>query len=137
MDIDSANREAVDRLVAARPMLTTVATARDVIPGMGERMLLHAGPPIAWGRMSGPLRGAVLGASIFEGWAGDSQAAEELAASGEITFAPCHHHQSVGPMAGVISPSMAVYEVHNPVHGNKAFSNLNEGYGKVLRYGGL
>lgn len=135
MDIDRANREAVDRLVAARPTLTTVAIARDVIPGMGERMLLHAGPPIVWERMSGPLRGAILGASIFEGWATDPEAAEALAASGEITFAPCHHHQSVGPMAGVISPSMAVYEVHNPVHGNRAFSNLNEGYGKVLRYG--
>ncbi len=135
MDIDRANQQAVDRLVAARPLLTTVATARDVIPGMRDGLLLHAGPPIEWPRMSGPLRGAILGALIFEGMAETEAEAEALAASGEVAFEPCHHHQAVGPMAGVISPSMAVYVVENPTHGNRAFSNLNEGYGKVLRYG--
>jgi hypothetical protein len=30
---------------------------------------------------------------------------------------------------------MQVYVVENVTHGNKAYSNLNEGYGKVLRYG--
>ena len=102
---------------------------------MGERLLLHAGPPIGWDRMSGPLRGAVIGAAIFEGWADDEEAATPMAAGGEIDFAPCHHHGSVGPMAGVTSPSMAVYRVENAEHGNNAFSTLNEGYGKVLRYG--
>ncbi|MCH9649643.1 MAG: DUF1116 domain-containing protein [Deltaproteobacteria bacterium] len=135
VDIDRANQQAVDRLVAARPLLTTVATARDVIPGMRDGLLLHAGPPIEWPRMSGPLRGAILGALIFEGMAETEAEAEALAASGEVAFEPCHHHQAVGPMAGVISPSMAVYVVENPTHGNRAFSNLNEGYGKVLRYG--
>jgi hypothetical protein len=85
--------------------------------------------------MSGPLRGAVIGAAIFEGWADDTDSAAAMAAGGEIDFAPCHHHASVGPMAGVTSPSMAVYRVENAEHGNAAFSNLNEGYGKVLRYG--
>jgi len=55
--------------------------------------------------------------------------------AGEVDFAPCHHHQTVGPMAGVTSASMEVYVVENKTQGNKAFSNLNEGYGKVLRYG--
>jgi Protein of unknown function (DUF1116) len=135
MDFSAANREAVERLTAARPILKTVAPARDVIPGMRDDLLLHAGPPIAWERMSGPLRGAVIGALLFEGRAADEDAARELAQSGDISFAPCHHHQAVGPMAGVISASMAVYVVENTVHGNLAFSNLNEGYGKVLRYG--
>ncbi len=112
-----------------------MAPAREVVPGLGERMLLHAGPPIEWERMSGPLRGAVIGACLFEGWAADEAEAAELAASGEIAFDPCHHHRAVGPMAGVTSPSMAVYVVENPEHGNAAYSNLNEGYGKVLRYG--
>ncbi|MFQ5349526.1 MAG: DUF1116 domain-containing protein [Thermoanaerobaculia bacterium] len=134
-DVHQANRRTVERMTSARPRLTGVGVARESIPDMGERQLLHAGPPIGWDRMSGPLRGAVVGAAIFEGWADDEEAATAMAGGGEIDFAPCHHYHSVGPMAGVTSPSMAVYRVENPEHGNVAFSNLNEGYGKVLRYG--
>ena len=133
--IDSANAEAVERIVEARPVLTGLGTAHDLIPGMHENLLLHAGPPIAWEQASGPLRGALIGALIFEGRASDEGEAERLIVSGEVGLAPCHHHSAVGPMAGVISPSMAVYEVENRTHGNRAYSNLNEGYGKVLRYG--
>jgi hypothetical protein len=133
--IDSANREAVTRMVEARPLLVGLGRARDVIPGMHENMILHAGPPIAWERMSGPLRGAIIGALIYEGKASAADEAESLASSGEIEFAPCHHYSAVGPMAGVTSASMMVYIVENQTHGNRAFSNLNEGYGKVLRYG--
>ncbi len=135
MDVADANRTAVERMMSARPMLQTVATAGEAIPGMHDRLLLHAGPPIEWERMSGPLRGAVIGAVLFEGWTDDEEEAARLAESGEVEFAPCHHHGAVGPMAGVISPSMAVYVVENVTHGNRSFSNLNEGYGKVLRYG--
>ncbi|MGB3563557.1 MAG: DUF1116 domain-containing protein, partial [Thermoanaerobaculia bacterium] len=135
MSIDQANQKAVERMTSARPMLTGVDTAREVIPGLGERMLLHAGPPITWDRMSGPLKGAVIGAILYEGWAEDETRAASMAEEGEVAFEPCHHHQAVGPMAGVISPSMAVYVLENITHGNRAFSNLNEGYGKVLRYG--
>lgn len=135
MDIDKANQEAVDRMMAARPLLKEVSSAAEVIPGMEENLIIHAGPPIEWERMSGPLKGAVIGALIFEGLAKDEQSARGMAEAGEVTFAPCHHHASAGPMAGVISPSMAVYVLENVTHGNKAFSNFNEGYGKVLRYG--
>jgi hypothetical protein len=122
-------------MIASRPMLEGVAVARDAVPGMRDRLLLHAGPPIEWERMSGPLRGALIGATLFEGWAASEGEARELAAAGEIAFEPCHHHRAVGPMAGVISPSMAVYVVTDRAHGHRAYSNLNEGYGKVLRYG--
>ena len=135
MGISEANKTAVDRMMSARPLLKGVATARDVIPGMREGLILHAGPPIEWNRMSGPLRGAVIGALLFEGLAADETEAVALVERGEIAFEPCHHHQTVGPMAGVTSASMAVYVVENETHGNRAFSNLNEGYGKVLRYG--
>ena len=135
MNVEQANRESVERMTGARPILKTIAKASDVIPALQERRLLHAGPPIEWQRMSGPLRGAVIGAAIFEGWADDAPAAEKLASSGAIAFDPCHHQGTVGPMAGVTSPSMAVYVVENATHGNRAYSNLNEGYGKVLRYG--
>jgi hypothetical protein len=135
MDIEAANKTAVERMMSARPMLTGIAMARDVIPGMHDKLLLHAGPPIEWERMSGPLRGAVVGGLLFEGLAKDEAEAQELAASGEISFAPCHHHSTVGPMAGVTSASMAVYVIENSEGDNSAYSNLNEGYGKVLRYG--
>ncbi len=146
MDLAQANQAAVERMMEARPLLKGVAmearpllkgvaTARDVIPGMRDGLILHAGPPIEWARMSGPLRGAVIGALVFEGLAGDEAEAVALVERGEVEFEPCHHHQTVGPMAGVTSASMAVYVVENVTHGNLAFSNLNEGYGKVLRYG--
>jgi len=135
LDIDAANTQAVERMMSARPMLKGLGTAADVIPGMQANLILHAGPPIEWDRMSGPLRGAVIGALLFEGLAKDEKRAAEMAASSEVTFAPCHHYGAAGPMAGVISASMAVYTVENITHGNRAYSNLNEGYGKVLRYG--
>jgi hypothetical protein len=81
------------------------------------------------------MKGAMVGALIFEGKAKDWAEAEGLLTSGKVQFAPCHHHSSVGPMAGVISASMLCYEVENKTNGNKAYSNLNEGRGKVLRMG--
>ncbi len=135
MDIEASNRTAVERMMAARPMLTGLAPARSVIPDMQDNLILHAGPPIEWERMSGPLRGAVIGALLYEGLAKDEKGAIGMIEAGEVDFAPCHHHGSVGPMAGVISASMEVYIIENPTHGNQAYSTLNEGYGKVLRYG--
>ncbi len=133
--IEAANRKAFDAYLAAQPVLEGIGPARAHVPGLGERMILHAGPPIAWADMCGPMQGAIVGAILYEGWAGDAQAAEALAKSEKIEVAPCHHHGAVGPMAGVISPSMPVWVVANPEHGNRACCNLNEGLGKVLRFG--
>jgi len=135
MDIEKSNAEATKRMMEAQPVLVGLGRALDVIPGMRENLLLHAGPPITWERASGPMRGAIAGALIFEGKAGGEKEAQALVESGEIELEPCHDHQTVGPMAGVICPSMSVYILENKTHGNRSFSNLNEGYGKVLRYG--
>ncbi len=135
MSVNKANETAVGRLLAARPRLVAVGRADEVIPGFRPGLLLHAGPPIEWARASGPLRGAVVGALLFEGLAADEAAAEALVERGEVALEPCHHHAAVGPMAGVISPSMQLYVVEDAEHGGRAFSNFNEGYGKVLRYG--
>ena len=135
IDIEEANEISVGRMMAARPILKTVASARDVIAGMRDNLLLHAGPPITWQRASGPMRGAIVGALLYEGLATDWVGAERLITSGEIDLEPCHEHSAVGPMAGVTSASMQVYVLENVTHGNMAYSNLNEGYGKVLRYG--
>jgi hypothetical protein len=133
--IRSANAEAVRRLLSARPVVKGIGTALDVIPGMRKDLLLHAGPPVAWERMCGPLRGAVIGGLLFEGLARTPKEAESLASSGKVAFEPCHHHGAVGPMAGVTTASMPVWIVENEAFGNRAFSTLNEGLGKVLRYG--
>lgn len=133
--IERANAEAVAKLKAARPVWFDVAPAREAVPGMHDRLILHAGPPIAWARMCGPVRGAVAGALVYERLAKTVEEAYELAASGAIEFSPNHHHGGVGPMAGVTSASMWVFRVRNEAHGNTAFCNLNEGLGRVLRFG--
>src|SRR5215510_13230693 len=130
-----ANAQAIERILAARPMLVGMGRAADTLPGLGPHHVLHAGPPIAWERMCGPMRGAVIGAILYEGWADSPETAQRLADEGGITFAPCHHFGAVGPMAGVLSPSMPVFIVENAVAGNRAFAILNEGLGKVLRFG--
>jgi hypothetical protein len=135
MDTRQANQTAFERMMASQPRLVRVAPAGEVVPGLTGDLILHAGPPIAWDQMSGPLRGAIIGALLLEGRAQVEDEAAELAASGDIRFAPCHHHDAVGPMAGVLSPSMAVYVVEDSAGGQLTFSSLNEGYGKVLRYG--
>jgi hypothetical protein len=134
--IEKANATAIERVLAAQAVMVDVVPARDAIPALSDaRLLLHAGPPIEWERMCGPMRGAVAGAIVLEGWAPDLERAEKLAASGEVKFAPCHHHDAVGPMAGLISPSMPVYVLEDPTTGRRAYSNLNEGIGKALRFG--
>lgn len=137
-DIQTANREALQRLLDSHPILIGMGRAKEVIPGMkdmGDKTLLHAGPPITWERMSGPMRGAVMAACQYEGWAATPEDAVRLAESGEIAFDPCHHHHAVGPMAGVTSPSMPVFILENRTFGNRSFVSMNEGLGQVLRMG--
>ncbi|WP_157498663.1 DUF1116 domain-containing protein [Geodermatophilus sp. Leaf369] len=130
----AANRAAVERVLAAGSVLTDVLPARDVL-GLPDRTLLHSGPPLTWETASGPMRGALMGACLYEGWAETPEDAEALLASGGIALDPCHHHRAVGPMAGVTSPSMWMWCLTDPTDGRQAFSNLNEGLGKVLRMG--
>jgi Protein of unknown function (DUF1116) len=133
-EVAAANDRAIDRLQAARPLLVGIATAGDVL-GLDERTFLHAGPPIGWADMCGPLRGAICGAAVHEGIAADPGEAARQAARGELRFATCHERGAVGPMAGVVSASMPVWVVENATAGNRAYCTLNEGLGKVLRYG--
>jgi hypothetical protein len=134
-EIAAATRQSVERLLAARPTIVGIGTALDAVPGMRRDLVLHAGPPVEWERMSGPTRGAVMGGLVYEGLAKTPEEAAQLAASGKVAFAPCHHHATVGPMAGVVTASMPVWILENTAFGNRAYSTLNEGLGKVLRYG--
>lgn len=133
--IAAANEEALSRFLSAEPVWEDVRPAREIWPEMDDRLLFHAGPPIEWERMCGPMQGAVIGAILLERWAADEAEARKLAESGGVHFEPCHHHGAVGPMAGLVSPSMPMYVVRNTDRGNLSYSSLNEGLGKVLRYG--
>ena len=136
--VEAANAEAIERILAVQPLLLDVVPAREVLPQLAERrLLLHAGPPIDWESMCGPMRAAVVGAALLEGWADTQQEAERQATAGEIEFEPCHHHDAVGPMAGIISESMPVIVVEDAATGRRSYSNLNEGQGRCLRYGAL
>ncbi len=135
IDLEKANQEALSRLLAAQPLIVGMGIAKETVPGMKDKMLLHAGPPLTWETASGPIRGGVMAACMYEGWAKTPEEAEKLAASGAIAFDPCHHHHAVGPMAGIMSPSMPVFVLENRTHGNKAYVTMNEGLGKVLRMG--
>ena len=136
--IDAANARALARLLASRPHLVGIGVARDVVPGMADDLFLHAGPPVTWERMCGPMRGAVIGGLLYEGRAKDPDEAARLAAAGAVRFDPCHHHDAVGPMAGLVTPSMPVFVIEDrggERAGTRTFCTLNEGLGKVLRFG--
>ena len=133
--VAEANDTALERLQSASPRITGIGRAGDLIEGMDSRTFLHAGPPIEWADMSGPLRGAIIGAALYEELADSPDDALTKAESGEFNFVPCHDRGAVGPMAGVVSPSMPMWIVTNEAAGNRAFCTLNEGLGKVLRYG--
>ncbi|OLS01795.1 YlbE family protein [Tissierella creatinophila] len=134
-EIETANKEAVKRMINSHPILVDIDKAINVIPGMKENMILHSGPPIEWDMMAGPMQGAIIGALIYEKRAKNEDEARKIAASGEIEFAPCNEHNTVGPMAGIVSPSMPVHVIYNKTYGNYGYCTINEGLGKVLRYG--
>ena len=133
--IEKANQKVMEIILAGTPKLVGLDVARNVIPGMTEDTILHAGPPITWDRMCGPMRGGVMAGLVYEGRAKTIEEAEKLASSGKIQYAPCHEHGAVGPMAGIVTPSMPVMIIRNEKFGNLAYCTLNEGLGKVLRYG--
>ncbi|MDE0908226.1 MAG: DUF1116 domain-containing protein [SAR324 cluster bacterium] len=134
--IREANAEAIHRMLGAEPVLVDVIPASEAIPALVEGMILHAGPPLDWGSMCGPMRGAVVGIAVFEGWAADLADAERLAESGAFRLKPNHDFGAVGPMTGVTTRSQPVLVVENRTSGNRAFCTINEGLGKVMRFGG-
>jgi len=134
--IEVANKEALKRMLSADLILVDVVPAKEVIPGLDKMVVLHAGPPIEWPQMCGPMRGAVTGIAVFEGWAENLASAETMAALNSFKFFPNHHFNAVGPMTGMTTCSQPVMIIENRTFGNKAFCTINEGLGKVMRFGG-
>ncbi|MGH3413215.1 MAG: DUF1116 domain-containing protein [Marmoricola sp.] len=130
-----ANQRAVEAVLGVQAMLVGLAPASEVL-GLARGEFLHAGPPLTWDRASGPMRGALMGAAAFEGIVEDPEDAMVLFEAGDsVSFEPCHHRSAVGPMAGVVSASMWMWVLEDPVSGRRTYCSLNEGLGKVLRYG--
>lgn len=135
--IDEANERICQRFKESQPQLVDVVVAKDVIPELNrpQKTLLHAGPPITWENMQGPMRGSCIGAALFEGWAQTEEDALAMLENGEVEFIPCHHCHAVGPMGGITSANMAVLKVVNLADDTVAYCTMNEGIGKVLRFG--
>ena len=135
--IEQANQQALEIMLKADPVLIDVIPAQDAIPALREgQKILHAGPPIEWERMCGPMRGAIAGIAVFEGWASDLDDAMQRAAKGEYEFHPNHHFDAVGPMTGMTTRSQPLMVVENRTYDNRAYCAINEGLGKVMRFGG-
>ncbi len=130
-----ANRQAVEAMLGVTAHLVDVAPASELL-GLEPGQFLHAGPPIEWERASGPMRGALMGGAALEGLVDDPEDAVRLFESGaDVSLEPCHHRSAVGPMAGVVSPSMWMFVLEDLATGRRTYCTLNEGLGKVLRYG--
>jgi hypothetical protein len=132
--IDCANTAVFARLTGGEAVLVDCRPAREAF-GLPERLVLHAGPPIVWAAMCAPMQAAVLCAIRYEGWASNDDAAAHLIERQEVHLAPCHHWGAVGPMTGIITASMPVFVVENRVYGSRGYATINEGLGKVLRFG--
>lgn len=133
--IDEANRAVIDKVVASAPFLVDCVPAKSVVEVLNGKVLLHAGPPVKWENMTSPMKGSCVGAALFEGWAATEEEAFALFENGEVEFVPCHHVNAVGPMGGITSGNTAVLVVENRTDGNRAYCTMNEGIGKVLRFG--
>lgn len=134
-NINEANQAVIEKVISAQPYLMDVVPAKSVIKELNGKVLLHAGPPLKWEQMTNPMKGSCYGAAIFEGWAKNEEEADKMLSSGEVEFIPCHHVDAVGPMGGITSGNMPVLVVENKDGGNRAYCTLNEGIGKVLRFG--
>ncbi|MFQ0992114.1 YlbE family protein [Gilliamella apicola] len=134
--INEANQAIIERIRSARPHWIGVVAGKEAVPALAQGYkLLHAGPPITWQDMTGPMQGACIGACLFENWVQDEKHALDLLANGKVEFIPCHSVNAVGPMGGITSANMPMLVVENITHGNRAYCNLNEGIGKVMRFG--
>src|SRR5918995_110597 len=134
--INEANRQVIEKVLKGEPILVDIKPAIEAIPNMSKNTILHAGPPIQWSKMCQPQKNAIIGGILYEGLADSEEGANKLVEKNEIQLSPCHEHDSVGGMTGVITASMSVYVVKNKTYGNTAYSNHHEGWPiKALHWG--
>ena len=133
--IDEANEAVIQKITEAQPFLIDVKPGKVLIPELNERVILHAGPPIKWEDMTDPMKGSCVGGVLFEGWETTEEGARKLLSEGGVKFIPCHSVDAVGTMGGITTGNMPLLVVKNNADGKKAYCTMNEGIGKVLRFG--
>jgi hypothetical protein len=122
--VEAANAAALESMLTVQPAWVDVTPLGELFPDLPPMTLTHAGPPVTWERMSGAQRGAVIAAVLYEGWATDPAVASRLAEDGLLNLVPNHDLGGVGPMAGVLSPTMHVFVVRDRVSGRRAYSSI-------------
>lgn len=127
--------DSVARLAAARPVVVDVVPAREVSAHHAAGGVSHAGPPITPAKMCPPMRAALGAALTLEGAAPSAEEAVALVEAGDIPLRPNHEAGGVGPMSGIVTGSMPVWVARDEATGTTAWTPLNEGSGRVLRYG--
>lgn len=133
--VDAANAEVLRRLDTGVPLLSGVRPAGAVVPTLGHRMLLHAGPRLDLPEAVDPLRRSMRAAIVAEGWAPDVGAADRLLAAGDVTLSPANESGVVVPMATVLGPTTPVWVVENEAGGTRAYAPLGQGSGDVAWFG--
>lgn len=136
-EINEANEKVISRLKESQPFLVDVKPGKELISELNtdEKVILHAGPPIKYENMTGPMQGSCVGAMLFEKWADNQEDAERQLESGEVTFIPCHDVGAVGPMGGITTANFPMLVVENKADGSTGYAIMNEGIGEVLRFG--
>lgn len=125
--IDDANATSFTRLNDADPWVVDVRSAREVLPGYRDNLVLTSGAPMPWSQYTGGQREALIGGALFEGLAADRDEAIVRFEAGEIEVGACHDYSAVGSLAGIYTASMPVFVVENRTHGNLGFCNFYEG----------
>ncbi len=120
-DIDQANEEAVERILAADAVLVDIKPAGKAISGFKSNLITHAGPPIEWSRMCFTQRFAVMNLAVYEGLADTPEQAASLIEREEILIADNHRYGNVSGMCGVTSASLPVFIVESKPFGGVAY----------------
>ena len=134
--LNAADEEALDAILAVRPVWRSLKKAGDAI-GLGRETLLHAGPAfVSVDGITRPIRNSACIAAVIEELAPDFEAAASAIDTGEISLQPAQDYSVVTPLAAVVSSSMWLHEVVNtkdPSH--TAFAPINGGNGPAMRLG--
>jgi hypothetical protein len=133
--VDAANAEVLRRLDTGRPVLSGLRPARDVLPMLGDRALLHSGPPVDLDRICDPLRRSLRASVVAEGWADTAGQADAMLGSGEVSLNPANEFGVVVPMAAVAGPTTPVWVVELEAGGTVAYAPLGQGSGDVAWFG--
>lgn len=112
-DIDEANGRAVEMITKAQPYWVSVEAAGDFLKEMGERTILHSGPPIPYEDMCELHKRGMQNGALMEGWAASRKEADRLLKRGDIHVDSALNYAAVGSGTGIITPSVPLLIVED------------------------